>query len=892
MPGTAPVEAQHFEGGTMEAIDRAPCAPWRARALRAIALLALLPLAGHAADYRIGPAPGWVEAVQPEPRAAAKAGDPDVAYGVRYELVDDQHRLTAQDSSAWHHTVKQAVTAKGVDELAHYEVDFDPLYETLVLNQLDLVRDGRRVSRLHDARVKVLQRERDADSRIYDGRKSVELDLPDVRAGDTIEFAYTLSGANPVFARHHFGALPMQWAVAVGRVHRRLSVAAGVALRVATRNGAPAPTQAGRDGFQEWAWDAHDVAPLVLEADTPRSYDPYAEIQWTDFADWNDVARWARPLFRVPGAPGAALQADIDRLRAAAATPEERAVVALQWVQKQVRYLGIEMGTGSHAPSAPDVVHGRRFGDCKDKALLTVAIWRALGLEAAPVLVNTRRQSTGDTDLPMPIAFNHAITVLRVAGVEYWLDPTRPPQEGTLGHLAQAHYGRGLRLDDAPAAMAVMPPPNGAVGARDIDIEIDARGGPDKPAAYVVRTTWHGVAADRMRDELADGDLQQVQHRYLNFYADTWPGIRTAGPLRVQDDAQANTLTLTERYAIDDFWYSDKKHREPGIWLGVPDLRAELRAPSETLRKMPLGIDGPLNLGVHVDARLPEGWPAAHTRADVRNPAFVLMKETTLSGDHFRADYQLEVGAEEIAAAAVPGYARDLGSARRLLGDSVWLDERHSTAVRWLKTAAPGAGGALLVVLAAVFMFTLRRSGNAAAPASAAAVDVPPATPPALPPASADASARPASASDAAAGGVPVDSVLTSRKVAEWGGVMVAGLLILLVGDQARRAMDPSTLAGVRLALVLPLAVSFAANLLLALRVRRQGGVLPPPSPLRRRMRAAAWLAVAGMFSMRGQPDLVNWLIVTAGVGCALGATRPDVPGGASQGARDSARYS
>ena len=51
----------------------------------------------------------------------------------------------------------------------------------------------------------VLQRERDLESRVYDGRRTVDLELDDVRPGDVLEFAYTLAGQNPVFGDHHAG---------------------------------------------------------------------------------------------------------------------------------------------------------------------------------------------------------------------------------------------------------------------------------------------------------------------------------------------------------------------------------------------------------------------------------------------------------------------------------------------------------------------------------------------------------------------------------------------------------------------------------------------------------------------------------------------------------------
>ena len=49
-------------------------------------------------------------------------------------------------------------------------------------------------------------------------------------------------------------------------------------------------------------------------------------------------------------------------------------------------------------PSAPDAVYARRWGDCKEKALLMVTMLRALGIEASPALVNTERRD--DIDRP------------------------------------------------------------------------------------------------------------------------------------------------------------------------------------------------------------------------------------------------------------------------------------------------------------------------------------------------------------------------------------------------------------------------------------------------------------------------------------------------------------
>jgi len=47
-------------------------------------------------------------------------------------------------------------------------------------------------------------------------------------------------------------------------------------------------------------------------------------------------------------------------------------------LQQTIRYMGVEVGVGSHTPTHPNAVLTRRFGDCKDKALLVLNMLDAL----------------------------------------------------------------------------------------------------------------------------------------------------------------------------------------------------------------------------------------------------------------------------------------------------------------------------------------------------------------------------------------------------------------------------------------------------------------------------------------------------------------------------------
>jgi hypothetical protein len=64
----------------------------------------LAAVAAGAADYRIGATPAWVQPVPFDSAAHPQANAANVAFGTRFDLVDDQVRLTptgANASTTW-----------------------------------------------------------------------------------------------------------------------------------------------------------------------------------------------------------------------------------------------------------------------------------------------------------------------------------------------------------------------------------------------------------------------------------------------------------------------------------------------------------------------------------------------------------------------------------------------------------------------------------------------------------------------------------------------------------------------------------------------------------------------------------------------------------------------
>jgi tetratricopeptide (TPR) repeat protein len=120
---------------------------------------------------------------------------------------------------------------------------------------------------------------------------------------------------------------------------------------------------------------------------------------------------------------------------------EEITAALLQYVDRQVRYTGIEFGAAAITPHAPSETLKQRYGDCKDKATLLVAMLRAAGIPAYVALLVAGDRQDIEPDLP-GMVFDHAIVYAPGAAgsPDLWIDAT--DERARLGELQAADQGR------------------------------------------------------------------------------------------------------------------------------------------------------------------------------------------------------------------------------------------------------------------------------------------------------------------------------------------------------------------------------------------------------------------------------------------------------------------
>lgn len=247
------------------------------------------------------------------------------------------------------------------------------------------------------------------------------------------------------------------------------------------------------------------------------SHDP----QPTGDARWTSVGDWYTTL----ATPSAQVTPDIAATAKGLVAGQTDFMGRIQsiaaYMQRNIRYVGIEIGIGGYRPHTADEVFRNRYGDCKDKATLLRAMLESIGIHSTWVLVDTRRGFV-DPNIPS-IDGNHAIAAIEIpagyssplldsvvtvkSGKRYLIfDPTNewvpigqipPYEQGSYGILAEAGQSQLI-------ALPVLPPADDR-----IDHTIHAQLGVDGSLEAQVVEQRFGYAAERPRITFSEGSQQQ-----------------------------------------------------------------------------------------------------------------------------------------------------------------------------------------------------------------------------------------------------------------------------------------------------------------------------------------------------------------------------------------------
>ncbi|MCB9285140.1 MAG: DUF3857 domain-containing protein [Lewinellaceae bacterium] len=186
-----------------------------------------------------------------------------------------------------------------------------------------------------------------------------------------------------------------------------------------------------------------DYAPVLYTAPSAFEMDGFeGDMQtWASFGDWiralnsgqDDFTRIQQDAFK---AMFGGLPTDREKVRAVYA-----------YLQKNMRYVSIQLGIGGWRPFPASFVHDKKYGDCKALTFYTKSILDVLEIPSFYTLVRAGAQAQSFIREEFPCAsFNHVFLTVPLEGDTIWLECTS--QDSPFGYLGTFTSDRNVLLVD------------------------------------------------------------------------------------------------------------------------------------------------------------------------------------------------------------------------------------------------------------------------------------------------------------------------------------------------------------------------------------------------------------------------------------------------------------
>ena len=319
------------------------------------------------------------------------------------------------------HLIVQVLTKNGATSLKRYPIWNDKETEETSVNIAKVTHpDGS--SSL--AQTSTIQRQGDKDITL--------LDFPALEAGDILEIEYTISQTKPNFFGSYFGNIQLfSNTLPILESRYILSAPKNEKLYFNSTDTVPDPEVIEGENETTYIWTMTDLPAITFNPFSPPINELSPAVEVSTFKDWNALAKWYWNLIKDQNQITPDIAAKVKDLTFGSKTDKEKLAAIFNWVTSEVRNNAWEFGVHGFKPYNAGTIFTRRFGDCKDKAILINVMAKVAGIDAWPMLLRSTQNDNvvvgrGREDLTLPLLshFNHCISYAELDGEPYYLDGT------------------------------------------------------------------------------------------------------------------------------------------------------------------------------------------------------------------------------------------------------------------------------------------------------------------------------------------------------------------------------------------------------------------------------------------------------------------------------------
>lgn len=344
------------------------------------------------------------------------------------------------------------------------------------------------------------------------------------------------------------------------------------------------------DGSEEW-----NILPCLVFGTSTFNCDGYPGVINT----WQDYGKWVFGLNKDVCTLSPQRTAEIQKMTDTIKTDKAKAKFLYEYLQKNTRYVSIQLGIGGWKPFDANFVDAKKYGDCKALANYMYALLKAVNIPSYWAVVDAGfNQEPSDPTFPAN-NFNHEILCIPFRNDTTWIDCTSTSQPfGKLGPFTENRNAliiteNGGKLINTPKST-----PQDNQFNSQVHLAIDSDGSAKAQVKILCTGVYRSDYVDRLPYLKTDEQKEEVM-RMLNIKQpsvfDYNPGVDKNGIKEVDLDLEYDKFC--------DIMTGDKEFYHPHVF----DLCA-FTLPAEDKRKSAYYFETPIQKSCVTTIDLPKGY--------------------------------------------------------------------------------------------------------------------------------------------------------------------------------------------------------------------------------------------------------------------------------------------
>ncbi len=309
---------------------------------------------------------------------------------------------------------------RGIGEFSEIKIRYDEKREEIELLKAYTIKPDGEVIEVDENAVHNVTPPELTEARIYSHIKDKVINFPGLEPDSIIVCSYLIKEIEPLIEGHFWYTEQYGYTEPIEENSLTVKVPDNKDIYYQTTRGDLEPEIETENGYKKYTWKKLDIPAVTLEVSMPPLIDIVPVVRISTFQSWQEFSDWYSSLITDQYKLDGAIRDKINELTANGKLREDKVKALYNYVATNIRYVGLEFGIDGFKPHKSTEVFKNKYGDCKDKATLLIAMLGEIGVQAEPVLIGTGGYF--NLEIASPEYFDHMIVYLPEE--DLYLDPT------------------------------------------------------------------------------------------------------------------------------------------------------------------------------------------------------------------------------------------------------------------------------------------------------------------------------------------------------------------------------------------------------------------------------------------------------------------------------------